>query len=702
MNIKIDRKSHKPIYMQIVEELTDKIISGEIRRGEKLPSIRSLSSKLEVTTTTVHRAYKYLEEEGVIETLKGKRSTVVSIPDDVKKKSLEELYRDFVMEARKMGYSEREIMNMFEHGSMDSILAIDVGSTMTKAVLFLRDSNGNMAFEGKSQSKTTVESEEEDVWIGVIRAVEKLEKKTGRKILRESEVMVPSENKMGVDVFLSTSSAGGGLQMLTVGLVRHYTGESAERTALGAGAIVMDVIAIDDNRTLYEKLTTMKELRPDIILFSGGIEGGAVSGVVQLSEILSFSEIKGKFGDYKPPVVYAGNSEAWEFIKMALEDNFDLTRTDNIRPTMKDENPYPARREILRIFMEHVMKRAPGYDKLNGSVSLPLLPTPGSVFQLLKEYTEHENKNVLAFDVGGATTDVFSSIKGNFNRTVDANIGMRYSLFNTLKRAGEENIFKWIPFSVDRKEIMDKAANLMVHPSHLASDEFEKEIEIAFAKEILRVALDDHKKLIRRRKEDYKDVMYLFYKENLKSDEWNLGRADFEPLLIDMVIGSGGVLTSQDDLRTLEIMIDGFNSSGITEFLIDRAFMFPQLGCLSTVKPALALDLMERESLKTLATVVSPEGEDEPGQTAVIIEVDGEEYEVKTGEYRRIKPASENVELSVKPSLNFDVGLGKGKSIEKVVRAGIFGIICDARITPLQPDKERIKEWRNILRGNNE
>ncbi len=74
----------------------------------------------------------------------------------------------------------------------------------------------------------------------------------------------------GCDIYISTSTAGGGLQMLVTGVVREMTAASAKRAALGAGAIVMDVIASNDKRRPHEQIQRIRELRPDMILMSGG------------------------------------------------------------------------------------------------------------------------------------------------------------------------------------------------------------------------------------------------------------------------------------------------------------------------------------------------------------------------------------------------------------------------------------------------
>ena len=75
--------------------------------------------------------------------------------------------------------------------------------------------------------------------------------------------------------------------MMVAGVGKTMSGESAERAALGAGSIVMDIIASNDGRLPHEKIKRIRELRPDMILLSGGIDGGTVAHVVELAEILA-------------------------------------------------------------------------------------------------------------------------------------------------------------------------------------------------------------------------------------------------------------------------------------------------------------------------------------------------------------------------------------------------------------------------------
>ncbi|MCP4704173.1 MAG: methylaspartate mutase, partial [candidate division Zixibacteria bacterium] len=245
------------------------------------------------------------------------------------------------------------------------ILATDCGSTTTKAIL-IEKKDGEYRLMVRGEAPTTVEAPFEDVTKGVLNAVGEVEELCGRKLIdEEGRIISPANGNVGTDIYISTSSAGGGLQMMVAGVVRSMTAESAERAALGAGSIVMDVIASNDKRLPHEQIERIRRLRPDMILLSGGIDHGTTTHVVEIAELVSAADPKPRLGSgYKLPIIYAGNIDAADMVKDTLADKVDLKIVPNLRPVLERENLAPAREEIHNLFMEHVMAQAPGYRKL--------------------------------------------------------------------------------------------------------------------------------------------------------------------------------------------------------------------------------------------------------------------------------------------------------------------------------------------------
>lgn len=110
-------QENMPIYVQIANDIKDQIIAGKLNDGDKLSSIREYSIKYEVTALTMQRALGLLETEDVIGTKKGVGSFVkTGVREQLKVKILDELVRDFIIRATKMGISAEEIIQSIQNG----------------------------------------------------------------------------------------------------------------------------------------------------------------------------------------------------------------------------------------------------------------------------------------------------------------------------------------------------------------------------------------------------------------------------------------------------------------------------------------------------------------------------------------------------------------------------------------------------------
>jgi len=584
------------------------------------------------------------------------------------------------------------------------VLATDVGSTTTKARFFGKV-NGEWKFLASGEAPTTVEKPVEDVTRGVRNAVREVEELTGHKILDDSTeelrfVMPYLGGKVGIDVYVSTSSAGGGLQMLVTGVVKSITAESAQRAALGAGAIVMDVLAVDDGREIYEKVNTLRFLRPDMILLAGGTDGGDKVHVLEMAEVIAVSKPRPRFGvSYRLPVVYAGNRDAREDVKKILSsDLFDVRIVDNIRPQIEVEKVEPARNAILELFMEHVMAHAPGYEKLKKVVSTDIMPTPAAEGLMIRTFAEMRNVNVLGVGMGGATTNVYSVFDGRFLRTVSANLGMSYSIGNVLKEAGLDNVKRWIPLDMSDDEIMSIIYNKMIRPTTIPMTLEDLLVEHATARESIRMAFNHHKYLARELKGVKKERTISDIFEEVKAEETYI-----DMKRVDYIIGTGGLLSrAPRRAQSMLILVDAFQPIGFTYIMQDSVFMIPHLGVLSKLYKEIALEIFEKECLVPLGTVVAAAGTGTPGEKVADVTVEysegeKERFELTFGNIIRI-PVSQHKEVSVtvEPTKKFDFGQGFGRKVSKVVKGGIVGIVLDGRGRPIYVPQD-LGERRKFL-----
>ncbi len=610
--------------------------------------------------------------------------------------------------------------NMGNTQKLKRIIATDCGSTTTKSIL-IEYVDGEYRQTVRGEAPTTVEKPLNDVTRGVVNAVTELEELArlkynddSIKFIKDETIWLSEKENEGVDAYVSTSSAGGGLQMMVTGVVAKMTGESAERAALGAGAIVMDLIASNDKRANYEKIERIRQLRPDMILMAGGVDGGTTKHVAELAELVGAADPKPRLGSsYKLPVIYAGNTAAQDFIKETLENKTDLILTENLRPTLERENLGPARDKIHDLFMEHVMAQAPGYNKLmswtkgpiDGKLTnIPIMPTPAAVGNIMQTIAKINDIEVLGVDIGGATTDVFSVFSEDkvFNRTVSANLGMSYSISNVLATAGLKNILRWVPFDIDESELLNMIKNKMIRPTTIPQKLEELILEQAIAKEALKYAFIQHKEFAvglkgGQKKREIADA----FAQTVS------GASIVDMMTLDLLVGSGGVMSHAPRRnQSVMMMIDAFLPEGITRLAVDSIFMMPQLGVLAEISEKAATEVFEKDCLIYLGSCVAPVGAMKPGKIALSAKLElpnGEvfEEEIPFGEVRLIPcGVGETAKATLKPGRGLDIGLGKNQEKSCELHGGVVGIVLDTRgrqpfILPVEASERvpLLKKW---------
>jgi uncharacterized protein (TIGR01319 family) len=599
------------------------------------------------------------------------------------------------------------------------ILVTDCGSTTTKALLFELTSNG-WRQTARGEAPTTVEEPVADVTVGACNAFREVQELAGLQLLQPqlSDADVPfllsseqagatlSNATQGIDLYLSTSSAGGGLQMMVAGIVGQMSVESAARAALGAGAIVLDSISLDDARKDFEKIERIRHLRPDIVLLTGGVDGGAKQQVIELAEILVAASPKPRFGKtLQLPVIYAGNAEAAAEVQELLSRIAQVIVVPNVRPQLESENLGPAREAIHEIFLTHVMSHSPGYDKLLSWSPRPVMPTPAAVGDVVQSFAKQEEATVLCADIGGATTDVFSVFRNTereliYNRTVSANYGMSYSIANVLVEAGVDNIKRWLPFAIEDAELRDRLRNKMIRPTSIPQTLDDLWIEQAVCREALRLSLEHHRSLAvglagRQQQRGISDIFAQ------KTSRYQL--VDLRSL--DVVIGSGGVLShAPRRIQAALMMLDGFALEGISELTVDSIFMMPHLGVLAALHPTAAHEIFRHDCLVRIAHAIVAVPKyplREAGATLARVLVDREPLgEIRAGLVQQITlPVGKKCTLEVQPISGVDVGGGPGQARSKEIVSGQLGLLLDGRGRPLvhaSTEMQRIQGQREL------
>jgi GntR family transcriptional regulator len=117
LTLQIDFRSGLPIYTQIVNQVEAQVVSGILKHGDQLPTVRALAEELRVNFNTVARAYRILDEARIISTQQGRGTYITEIPppnvtEKLRKETLEALTQRYLSEAMRLGFSKSEIRQM--------------------------------------------------------------------------------------------------------------------------------------------------------------------------------------------------------------------------------------------------------------------------------------------------------------------------------------------------------------------------------------------------------------------------------------------------------------------------------------------------------------------------------------------------------------------------------------------------------------
>jgi uncharacterized protein (TIGR01319 family) len=450
---------------------------------------------------------------------------------------------------------------------------IDFGSTFTKLVVVDLDTE---KIVGRYQAPSTVGT---DVTVALRHLLETAEKETGA---------FPS----GKASLVACSSAGGGLRMVTIGLVPSLSSEAGVRAALGAGAKVVKSFSFNLSLSDVEEIRTIS---PDMILLIGGTNGGDTKVIIHNASMLS--RLPGTC-----PLVVAGNHDAVDEIQAIFAGSErTIVFADNVMPEIGTLSVDSCREAIRRIFVSHIVK-AKGIDRALALVDDTIIPTPSAVMKaavLLADGLPGEEGlgELLIVDVGGATTDVYSVAKGYpsrgdamtrglpepyAKRTVEGDLGVRHNI-DTLLEMGELR-------GVFRDTRPEDVKTCFAVPSKLPESDFEFGCDALLASVCVDVAGERHSGKI--------SIVFGPMGEMAVQEGKDLSEVRF-------VIGTGGPLVfSRDPAAILGRLLFRASAAHVLRpkeagLKLDSNYVLYAMGLLSTSEPGAALRLM-KQAMKSL------------------------------------------------------------------------------------------------------
>ena len=455
---------------------------------------------------------------------------------------------------------------------MKPVLLIDFGSTYTKLTAVDVESETLL---GTAASYTTVST---DINEGLENALAKLEEKTG---------------KLQYADCYACSSAAGGLRMITSGLVPELTGEAAKLASLGAGAKVVRVYAF---QLTEDDIADIAREKPDIFLLVGGTDGGNTANILHNARMLA--TMKPEF-----PVVIAGNRTAARECERILKD-FETHICPNVMPNFGQLQVEPTQKVIREIFLNRII-HAKGLSKASQLLSDIMMPTPAAVLQamdLLAQGCAGEEGigELIAVDVGGATSDVYSITDGMpegmntvykglpepySKRTVEGDIGMRYSITGVAEAAGLTALAQVAGLSEERTEELIRY--LSEHTDTVPGDDPELQaLDYAVACMAVREA-------VRRHAGTMEETYTMMGKTYVQSGK-NLTR-------VKSIVVTGGSLIHAEAPEKIATyaLYDPSQPESLrplrADVLVDKTYILAAMGLLSSYYPQAALRIMKKE-----------------------------------------------------------------------------------------------------------
>lgn len=453
---------------------------------------------------------------------------------------------------------------------IEAYLLIDFGSTYTK--LTLVDIN-NATIIATSKAITTVET---NIMDGFDEAFKK---------------MNYDHQQIKISKKLACSSAAGGLKMVTIGLVPELTVEAGKRAALGAGARVLKSYSYELSNA---EITEIKAMKVDIILLSGGTDGGNKAIIIENARKIAKNLTN-------IPIIVAGNKCAYDEIETIFtEYNISYILTENVMPKLNQIEVVAVREQIRKVFMDNIIK-SKGMDKAESFTDGILMPTPAAVLKASEILAKGTSKadgfgDLIVVDIGGATTDVHSlaagfPTKAGINlkglqepfakRTVEGDLGMRYSALALLEASGEKNFYDY----GIKENIYAKCDFRHQVVDFVATTSEEIKFDEAMAKVATKLAINRHVGMVEVAYTPLGEVFNQYGKDLLE---------------VKYLIGTGGILVNSEN--PFDILKEGLFSKQeptllkpiAPEIKVDKMYILSAMGLLAFDLPDCALKIMKK------------------------------------------------------------------------------------------------------------
>ncbi len=557
-----------------------------------------------------------------------------------------------------------------------SLIAIEIGTINTRASLFDMV-EGRYRFLASGTSPSSIQTPASNIYEGVLSAIKNLSSISGRPLTTPSdELIIPGKaNGDGADHLIASSSVGRPLKTIVVGLLDTVSLHSAVKLAQTHYTDLVDTISFNEEGQTENKIDKIINARPELVIISGGTDGGASKSVLEMINTLRMA-IYLIPESVRPFILFVGNIDLAQKVVNLFGPLTNIQVSSNIRPSLEVENISVAQLKLNEIIQEFQDGRLLGMKEISSNSTGSILPASqslGRVIQFFSKIIRNPKKRaVLGIDLGASSTTVAAAFNGDLELRVITKMGIGKGLENILNNSQLKDITRWLMYDTPKSAVVDYIQNKISHPGSLPATPEDLDIEHALAREIIQQSLNLAK------------VNFPKHHKSVKKGTIT----HFDPILI-----SGSTITNAPQLaQSLMIVLDSIQPIGIQQIILDKNSLAVALGAAIPVNPILVSQLLlDPVAFLNLGFVISLDCRAKKDTPVLKIRLDYENgpskiMTINQGGIQKIPlPLGQRAKIYLDPLQRTNLGLGPGKRLPpQTVVGGPLGLIVDARGRPLQ------------------
>ena len=552
----------------------------------------------------------------------------------------------------------------------ESILAVDFGGENTRALLF-DVVDGKYQLLAQRRGRTSIGAPRDDVAYGLARQLRDMSAATERRFFDEAGRLIKPERsqRVGLDYCLTTASAGESIRAAFLGLQPQISIDAAMRAAAPFYIEAVARLHLFDGMSDRARLNRIVDSRPELVILSGGADGGAKTAMLNLASLLR-QALAAMTPGARPVIIYAGNRDLAATARETLGQLAEVKIAANIAPGENRMQLEPLKAALAEFYDEH-RRRAASFQNIAAYSDSGILSTALGFERMTAFFARMQRKGVLGIDCGGIKSQMTLAQGGDARSMLRGDLGQGRGAAKLLDALGEETLRQWLPFEPRAGELKQAALKKGLRAADSLGDMRQRTIDYAF----LRAGI---------------------YGLLSSLDGGELSD-------VGLIITAGAALAGvgQGALDML-LLADALPIAGVVEVKCDRFGVLPALGALAAIEPAVAVHALEGGAVEHVGSLVRATGSLAAGMAALQLTISlssGESVkrEVVAGDVWHL-PLSVDESAEIRLSAARGVAVAGKRRLRLRLAGGRGGILFDARLAAQKPDAPLTERAINMLR----